>query len=145
MNFIDLRTVFLITGMMGGLMALVLLSIKRSYPASIKGLGEWSYSLVLLFLAGLLSAVRLPLPASLGIGLTNIMIWSALVIIAGIQVMRFVTTFTMPPAASNMDTSLPHLVFILGFAFSILMILLAHADAAMYRAKANGRDRVETG
>jgi diguanylate cyclase (GGDEF)-like protein len=205
MSFVDSRTVFLITGLMGGLMALILLSIKRSYPASIKGLGEWSYSLVLLFLAGLLSAVRLQLPASVGIGLTNIMVWSALylgyfgsqlffgekpkpvpwislvlgvwlvsmwftlidpsyavrlrmsnllmlllftvharliyqnrlnsfskiltfsvlVVIAGIQVMRFVTTFTMPPAISNMDTSLPHLIFILGFAFSILLISIS--------------------
>lgn len=31
MSFIDSRTVFLLTSMMGGLMALILLSIKRSY------------------------------------------------------------------------------------------------------------------
>lgn len=205
MSFIDSRTVFLLTGMMGGLMALILLSIKRSYPSSIKGLGEWSYSLVLLFLAGMLSAVHLQLPAAIGIGLTNIMVWSALylgyfgsqlffglepkpipwvslvlgvwlvsmwftvvdpsyvirlrmsnmlmlllfgihahliyqnrlnssakvmafsvlLIISGIQIMRFATTFTMPPAVSNMDTSLPHLIFILGFAFSILLISIS--------------------
>ena len=205
MSFIDSRTVFLLTGMMGGLMALILLSIKRSYPSTIKGLGEWSYSLVLLFIAGLLSAARLQLPAAIGIGLTNIIIWSALylgyfgsqlffgikpkpmpwislvlgvwlvslwftlvdpsyvvrlrmsnllmlllfgihahliyknrlnssakvmafsvlLIISGIQIMRFVTTFTMAPALSNMDTSLPHLIFILGFAFSILLISIS--------------------
>lgn len=205
MSFIDSRTVILITGLMGGLMALILLSIKRSYPANIKGVGEWSYSLVLLFLAGLLSAVHLQLPASVGIALTNIMIWSALylgyfgsqlffgvkpkpvpwmslvmgvwlvsmwftlvdpsyvvrlrmsnvlmlllftvharlifqnrlnsfskiltfsvlVVIASIQVMRFVTTFTLPPPISNMDTSPPHLIFILGFAFSILLISIS--------------------
>ncbi len=205
MSFIDSRTVFLLTGMMGGLMALILLSIRRSYPSSIKGLSEWSYSLVLLFLAGLLSAVRLQLPAVVGIGLTNIMIWSALylgyygsqrffcikpkplpwvslvfgvwlasmwftvvdpnyvvrlrmsnmlmlllfgvhahliyqnrlnssakvmafsvlLLISGIQIMRFVTTFTMPPVISNMDTSLPQQIFILGFAFSILLISIS--------------------
>jgi diguanylate cyclase (GGDEF)-like protein len=205
MSFIDSRTVFLLTGVMGGLMALILLSIKRSYPSSIKGLSEWSYSLVLLFFAGLLSAVRPQLPASVGIWLANLMIWSALylgyfgsqlffdikpkpvpwmslvfgvwlvsmwftladpnyvirlrmsnmlmlllfgvhaqliyknrlnssakvmafsvlVVIAGIQVMRFVTTFTMAPAISNMDTSLPHLIFILGFAFSILLMSIS--------------------
>ena len=205
MSFIDSRTVFLLTGMMGGLMALILLSIKRSYPASIKGLREWSYSLVSLFVAGLLSATSAQFPPAIGIGLTNFMIWfalylgyfgsqlffgakprpvpwvatvfavwlasmwftvvdpsyvlrlrmsnllmlllfgihahliyknrlnssakvmafSVLVIISGLQVMRFVTTYTLAPATSNLDTSLPHLIFILGFAFSILLISIS--------------------
>ena len=205
MSFIDSRTVFLLTGLMGGLMALILLSIKRSYPSSIKGLAQWSYSLVLLFFAGLLSAVRLQLPEYVGVGLTNIMIWSALYLaylgtqlffgvkpkpvpwmalvlgvwlvsmwftlvnphyvtrlrmsnmlmlllfgvhafliyrnrlnssakvmafsvllfIAGIQLMRFVTTFTMGPVISHMDTSLPQQIFILGFAFSILLMSIS--------------------
>lgn len=202
MSFIDSRTVFLITGIMGGLMALILLSLKRSYPPSIKGLREWGYSLAMLFLAGFLSAARLQLPTIIGIGLTNILIWSAvylcyfgsqlffgvkpkpgpwmalvavvwlgslwftvvdpnyvtrlrisnllmmllfglhawlvfknrlnsfakvlvftvLLIISGIQIMRFVTTYLYPPALNNLDTSLPQLIFNLGFAFSILLI-----------------------
>ena len=205
MSFIDSRTVFLITGVMGGLMALILLSLKRSYPPSIKGLREWGYSLAMLFLAGILSAARLQLPQVIGIAVTNILIWSALylgyfgsqlffggktntgpwialvaavwlvslwftvadpnyvtrlrmsnllmlllfslhawlifknhlnsfakvlafsvlLLISGIQIMRFVTTFFYPPALNNLDTSLPHSIFNLGFAFSILLISIS--------------------
>lgn len=205
MSFIDPRTVFLITGIMGGLMALILLSLKRSYPASIKGLREWGWSFAMLFIAGILAAMRLHLSPVVGIGLSNLLIWSAvylgyfgsqlffgeepnpgpwmaavatvwwvslwfttvdldymmrlrmsnllllllfalhawlifrqrlnsfakilafsvLAIISGIQVMRFVTTFLYPPVQSNMDTSLPHLIFTLGFAFSILLISIS--------------------
>ncbi len=205
MSFIDSRTVFLLTGMMGGLMALILLSMKRNYPPSIKGLGEWGYALVMLFAGGLLSAVRTLLPEAVGITLTNILIWSALYlgyhgslrffgaqtrpgpwialilgtwvlsiwftlvepsyairlrmsnmlmlllfgvharliyknrldsfaklmvfsvlsIISGIQVMRFVTTFIYPTVVNVLDTSLPHLIFILGFAFSILLMSIS--------------------
>jgi len=45
MSLIDPRTVILLGGVMSGLMSLVLHSLKRSYPASIKGLGEWSAAL----------------------------------------------------------------------------------------------------
>jgi diguanylate cyclase (GGDEF)-like protein len=205
MSFIDSRTVFLLTGLMGGLMALILLSMKRNYPPSIKGLGEWGYALVLLFTGGLLSAVRSLLPEAVGVALINFVIWSGLylgyygsqrffsaqarsgpwvalvlgtwglsmwftlvepsyvirlrmsnilmlmlfgvharliyknhldsfaklmafsvlLIISGIQVMRFVTTFIYPTVVNVLDTSLPHLIFILGFAFSILLISIS--------------------
>ncbi|MEO8121061.1 MAG: GGDEF domain-containing protein, partial [Rhodoferax sp.] len=46
---IDPRTVILLGSVMSGLMSLVLYSLKRSYPASIKGIGEWAAALLLVF------------------------------------------------------------------------------------------------
>ena len=205
MSFIDSRTVFLLTGMMGGLMALILLSIKRNYPPSIKGLGEWSNALVLMFVAGTMSAVRVGFPDAIVIGLPNLLIWSGtylsyvgtqrffgapvragpwlgiilaswvvslyftvvepnygarlrlsnvvmtllfavharllyrqgmnsfakllafsvLLTIASIQIMRFVTTFTHAAPSNNLDMSLAHSIFVLTFAFAILLFSIS--------------------
>jgi diguanylate cyclase (GGDEF)-like protein len=62
MSLIDPRTAILLIGTMGGLMSLVLYALRRSYPASIKGLGEWSAALLVLFVGGLLAASRGHLP-----------------------------------------------------------------------------------
>ncbi len=71
MNLFDTRTVFLLCGAMGGLMALVLYSLKRNYPPSIKGIGDWSYSLLMMFGAGVLTAARDRLPDLLSITTSN--------------------------------------------------------------------------
>lgn len=57
MNAIDPRTVILISGVMGGLMSMVLFFMHRSYPVSIKGLREWAWALAILFLAGVLASL----------------------------------------------------------------------------------------
>jgi diguanylate cyclase (GGDEF)-like protein len=44
---IDPRTVILLAGVMSGFMAIILFSLKRNYPPSIKGLGEWAVALVM--------------------------------------------------------------------------------------------------
>lgn len=44
---IDPRTVILLAGVMSSFMALIMFSLKRSYPPSIKGLGEWGVALLL--------------------------------------------------------------------------------------------------
>jgi predicted membrane protein len=44
---IDPRTVILLSGVMSAFMAIILFSLKRNYPTSIQGLGEWATSLVL--------------------------------------------------------------------------------------------------
>ena len=62
MSLNDLRMVILLTGIMSGFMSLVLYSLKCSYPKSIKGLGEWSAGLLVLFVATILSAGRNWLP-----------------------------------------------------------------------------------
>ncbi len=76
MNLIDLRTVLLLAGVMSGLMSLALYSLKRNYPASIKGLGEWSAALLLLFVSGLLFSGRGKLPDYASITFSNFLLWS---------------------------------------------------------------------
>ena len=75
MNLIDLRTVLRLAGVMGGLMSLALYSLKRNYPASIKGLGEWSAALLLLFVSGLLFSGRGKLPDYASITFSNFLLW----------------------------------------------------------------------
>ncbi len=81
MNLIDLRTVILLAGVMSGLMSLVLYSLKRSYPASIKGLGIWSAALLVLFISGLLFAGRGKLPDHLSVTTANVLLWSGVYLI----------------------------------------------------------------
>jgi diguanylate cyclase (GGDEF)-like protein len=78
MSLFDTRTVFLLCGVMGGLMALVLYSLKRNYPPSIKGLGDWSGALMMLFLAGVLTAGRDRIPDLLSITLSSLMFFGGL-------------------------------------------------------------------
>jgi len=78
MNLIDLRTVLLLSGVMSGLMSLVLYSLKRNYPASIKGLGEWSAALLVLFVSGLLFTGRGKLPDYASITFSNFLLWSGI-------------------------------------------------------------------
>jgi diguanylate cyclase (GGDEF)-like protein len=74
MQLLDLRTIVVLTGMMSGLMALVVLSLKRTYPKSILGLGEWALALMLLFGGGFTAALRGYVPDSLGLTLPNLML-----------------------------------------------------------------------
>ena len=72
MNLFDTRTVFLLCGIMGGMMSLILFSLKKSYPPTIKGLGDWSGGLFLMFLAGCATAGRGVFPDFLAISLANL-------------------------------------------------------------------------
>ena len=76
MGKIDSQTVIVLTSVMGGLMALVLYSLKRNYPASIRGLGRWSTGFLFLFIAGLLIAGRGRLPDIITISVSNLLMWS---------------------------------------------------------------------
>jgi diguanylate cyclase (GGDEF)-like protein len=73
---IDPRTVIILTSVMSGLMSLVLYSLKRNYPASIKGLGEWSAGLLLMFFAALFFAARDKVSGFVSISLSNLLLWS---------------------------------------------------------------------
>ncbi len=75
MSFIDPRTVIFLTGLMSGLMALVLWSIRQTYPPNIRGLSAWSLALSVLFIAGVISTAREALPAWLGIAVPNLLLW----------------------------------------------------------------------
>ncbi len=74
--FIDPRTIVLLTGIMGGLMSVVLYFLKRNYPPSVKGLGDWSAGTALLFFGGLAAASRGKAPDLISITGANILIFS---------------------------------------------------------------------
>ena len=78
MSLIDPPTVILLTGIMSALMSLVLYALKRNYPPSIKGLGEWAVGLLVLFVGSLLFAGRGQLPELLSIPVSNFLVWSGL-------------------------------------------------------------------
>jgi diguanylate cyclase (GGDEF)-like protein len=75
---IDPRTVVLLAGVQSGLMALVLYALKRSYPASIKGLGDWSAALLLVFFGTVLAMGQGTLHDLISISLTRFLIASGL-------------------------------------------------------------------
>ena len=78
MSAIDPRTVLMLSGLMGGLMSLVMFALKRNYPPSIKGLGEWSAALFILFVGGLLVAGRGKLPDFVAISVSSYLLWFGL-------------------------------------------------------------------
>ena len=81
MSFIDPRTVVLLTGIMSGLMSLVLFSLKRNYPPSIKGLGHWSAGLLVLFIGALMFSVQGQLPGFIAFPVSNLVLWCGLYLI----------------------------------------------------------------
>lgn len=54
MTGIDPRTVFLLVGVLSGFMAMILYALKRTYPPTIKGLGEWAVAFSLVAVGALL-------------------------------------------------------------------------------------------
>ncbi len=78
MSLIDPRTVILLGGVMSGLMSLVLYSLKRSYPASIKGLGEWSAALLTVFVGSVLATGHGKLPDWVTVTLARFLIATGL-------------------------------------------------------------------
>ncbi|MFZ6647082.1 diguanylate cyclase [Undibacterium sp. TJN25] len=64
---LDLRVVILLSSVVPVLMAIVLFSAYRSFPASIKGIGWWTLASVLLFAAAVLFGLRGRVPDLLSI------------------------------------------------------------------------------
>lgn len=196
MTGIEPRTVIVLTGVMSGLMSLVLYSLQRNYPPSIKGLRQWSGALLVLFIAGVLTAVRGRIPDSLSITLAKLAFllidldnFKAVNDTHGHQVgdqvlVNFVVKvranlrlpdqlgryggeeFLVLLPETSQDEALmvanrireactvqdrtPVCTVSIGVATNkgaadAVDAMLARADAALYLAKANGRDRVETG
>lgn len=75
---IDPRTVVLLAGTMGGMMALVLLFMRRNYPASIRGLGDWAAASALIFLSSLLLGTREMVPDLLSVVAGNVLLLAGL-------------------------------------------------------------------
>jgi len=57
MSLLDPRTIVMLTGMLAGMLAMVLLIMRRSYPHTIRGLGEWAAAVLLFFFTGPLFAI----------------------------------------------------------------------------------------
>ncbi len=58
MQFLDPHTIILITGVMGLMMAMVLHSLRRNCPPSVKGLSQWAIAPLLLFIGTGVTALR---------------------------------------------------------------------------------------
>lgn len=73
---IDLRTVILMSSVMPGLMSVVLYSLRRSFPPSIRGLGCWAAGSLVISVAAVLLALRGAIPDWLSIVVANGMVLS---------------------------------------------------------------------
>jgi diguanylate cyclase (GGDEF)-like protein len=95
MTALDPRTVILLCGLMGGLMSVVLFSLRRNYPRGIAGLGDWARGMLCWFLSGLsMVLLRGRGPELLSIALPNLLLLcGAYLLLLGSQ--RFVGR---PPA-----------------------------------------------
>lgn len=71
---LDVRSVILIAGIMSLLMAVVLFFLRRNYPRSIKGLGEWAAAPAVLFVATLLFGARGAIPDLLSMVAANLLL-----------------------------------------------------------------------
>lgn len=80
MPLLDPRTVILLTGLMSALMSLVLFFLRRNYPHSIRGLGEWAAGPFLLFVSSLLAGLRTLLPDVVSIVVANFLLFAGLVL-----------------------------------------------------------------
>jgi diguanylate cyclase (GGDEF)-like protein len=74
--FVDPRTIVLLTGVMGGLMAVVLYFLQRNYPPTVRGLAHWAAGTSVLFLAGLTAATRGLTSDLFAIAFANLLIFS---------------------------------------------------------------------
>ncbi len=68
---IDLRTVILMSSVMPGLMSMVLFSLNRSFPASIRGLAYWAAGALVISITAILLALRGAIPDWASIVLAN--------------------------------------------------------------------------
>jgi len=78
MNIVDAKTVVLLASLMAALMSLVLFFQWRSFPASIRGLGNWTAALLVLCCTTLLGALRGSMPDLLTIALPNVLLFIGL-------------------------------------------------------------------
>jgi diguanylate cyclase (GGDEF)-like protein len=80
---LDPRTIILLAGVMGVLMSVVLFFLRRNYPPSIKGLGEWSAAAAIIFVSTLLFGTRGVVPDFFSVVVAN------LVLLTGLSLLYF--------------------------------------------------------
>lgn len=83
---LDLRTIILISGVMGLLLSVVLLFLRLSYPQSIRGLVSWSAAPALVFVSTLMFAGRGVIPDVVSVvGANFILLWGLSLFILGTE------------------------------------------------------------
>ena len=83
---LDARTILVMTALMGPLMAVVLFSLRRNYPVSVRGLGWWANGALVMFLGIVLIATRDLLPMGFSILLGNVLLMAgSLMWVAGTE------------------------------------------------------------
>lgn len=78
MSLVDPRTIVLLTGLLAGMLAMVLLILRRSYPPTVRGLGEWAAAVLLFFVTGPLFAVGGQATENLRISIANAVLMSGI-------------------------------------------------------------------
>ncbi|MDP9902203.1 GGDEF domain-containing protein [Variovorax ginsengisoli] len=76
-SVLDPRSIILVAGVMGLMMAFVIFFLRRSYPASVGGLREWTLGPVLSFGSTLLFAARGFVPDFVSIVVANMVLFQA--------------------------------------------------------------------
>ena len=71
---LDVRSVILVAGALSLLMAMVLFFLRRSFPPSIRGLGEWAAGPAVIFIATLLFGARGMIPDLFSVVLANLLL-----------------------------------------------------------------------
>lgn len=80
---LDPRTIYLLAGLMGALMSVVLFFLRRSFPPTIKGLTEWAAAPAIIFVSILLLGARGAIPDFFSMVVAN------LVLLAGLALFYF--------------------------------------------------------
>ncbi|MFM9928233.1 GGDEF domain-containing protein [Variovorax sp. H27-G14] len=79
-SILDPRSVIMLAGIMGLMMALVVFFMRRSYPRSIQGLGEWALAPLVAFVSTLLFAARGFLPDFVSVVVANFVLYQACIL-----------------------------------------------------------------
>lgn len=77
---IDPRSIILLAGIMGVIMAVVVFFMRRSYPRSIRGLREWAWAPLVAFASTMLFSARSVLPDLMTVVLANMVLFQACIL-----------------------------------------------------------------
>jgi diguanylate cyclase (GGDEF)-like protein len=79
-SLLDPRSVIVLAGIMGLTMALVVFFMRRSYPPSIRGLGDWALAPLVAFASTMMFAVRDLLPDFVTVVVANFTLFQACIL-----------------------------------------------------------------
>src|SRR3954470_10551713 len=79
-SLLDPRSVIVLAGIMGLMMALVVFFMRRSYPPSIRGLGDWALAPLVAFVSTMLFAGRDFIPGFITIVVANLVLFQACIL-----------------------------------------------------------------